>query len=1002
MLAPAALRGSPAVASAVKSPSAAARRAFHTSVCSWTTQSPGGEPADDPSTDHNPGAEPQAGTETSGGRIRGHGLGSLRARQARRQTAAPLPPVEIPKEFLQKNVYLHHPLRQPRLPGPLLEDAKNIKISRLFADEGPGSGKKLQALATYFEDLVSSLLERQATVTELFDKWSNKDLTLSVRYARQTVRCWDDIIDAAWHYVDSIYPARRPEYSYKVRPAWWWDVYKDYDRRSNTFRHSWLDVSLARPPQVQAAGLFDYPTAHALADLPFETKRMLRKSLLYSLETPAPPDFDSRTHKRPITVLSLSGYGGKSIPEAFGEYVAYGGNVDLVRLDAYELSVIVGEYIGQNWAYARGAVSMLGFRTAELGGRLPQTPEVTERRQDEDESDPDTRITGLPVVSTIEEGLSKIKQGAADCFPKWELLKVDKALDQIIRCRELIHPSTKSRPLIIQVHDIVELSMTMEGSHLINRLRALVDAAWQSGAKITILGTSSCEHPSEEYQSALRELSFDDFVVTRHIQPDLADKQTAADADKTPFSLRKADNYAENMLNVKRMLRSMSRDLSLGFPDPFHKGLRAFRVREGHTWPILRDDILPVSEIYHLASSYCAWEARDKGNGFAGFVERICLGPLRHKADQSCPKKRADEDADSGKPANETEKSKAEPWTSTMKLNDYEKRVSTGKIDRENLRTSFADVHVPPETISALKLLTSLTLVRPDAFSYGVLAQDKIPGCLLYGPPGTGKTMLAKAVAKESGANMLEISGAMIHDKWVGESEKLIRAVFTLAKRLSPCVVFIDEADSLFASRSMFANRVAHRDHLNQFLREWDGMNETNAFIMVATNRPFDLDEAVLRRLPRKILVDLPLKDDRAAIMHLLLKGETLDPSVDIPRYAEMTRLYSGSDLKNMCVAAAMSAVEEENAAAAKHTGPEPFRYPERRVLRHDHFERALKQIPASISEDMASLKMIRKFDDEYGSGRKDKKKKTMGFGVAEQEPSPDSREARIRQGAQP
>jgi SpoVK/Ycf46/Vps4 family AAA+-type ATPase len=244
--------------------------------------------------------------------------------------------------------------------------------------------------------------------------------------------------------------------------------------------------------------------------------------------------------------------------------------------------------------------------------------------------------------------------------------------------------------------------------------------------------------------------------------------------------------------------------------------------------------------------------------------------------------------------------------------------------------------------------------------------------------------MLAKAVAKESGANMLEVSGASINDKWVGESEKLIRAVFTLAKKLTPCVVFIDEADSLLASRSMFANRASHREHINQFLKEWDGMEETNAFIMVATNRPFDLDDAVLRRLPRKILVDLPLEDDRRAILKLQLKGEILDDSVSLDEYAKRTPYYSGSDLKNMCVAAAMAAVEEENEAAAKHKGPHPFQYPERRILRKVHFEKALKSIPASISEDMVSLKLIRKFDEEYGNRKRSAKKSSMGFGFAE------------------
>jgi SpoVK/Ycf46/Vps4 family AAA+-type ATPase len=234
---------------------------------------------------------------------------------------------------------------------------------------------------------------------------------------------------------------------------------------------------------------------------------------------------------------------------------------------------------------------------------------------------------------------------------------------------------------------------------------------------------------------------------------------------------------------------------------------------------------------------------------------------------------------------------------------------------------------------------------------------------------------------------MLELSGATINDKYVGESEKLIRAVFTLAKRLSPCVIFIDEADALLANRGMGLNRTVHRELINQFLRQWDGINETNAFIMVATNRPFDLDDAVLRRLPRKLLMDLPTKTDREALLKLLLRGETLDPSVSLPELSTLTPFYSGSDLKNLCVAAAMSAVEEENISFAKYTRDggkvEKWRWPEKRILTKKHFDKGLKQIPASISEDMPSLKAIRRFDEEYGDGKKGRKKsKGMGFGI--------------------
>ncbi|KAL5612960.1 hypothetical protein BROUX41_003962 [Berkeleyomyces rouxiae] len=336
---------------------------------------------------------------------------------------------------------------------------------------------------------------------------------------------------------------------------------------------------------------------------------------------------------------------------------------------------------------------------------------------------------------------------------------------------------------------------------------------------------------------------------------------------------------------------------------------------------------------------------------------------------------------------------------SSGKFNENEKKLLAGLVNASLIKTTFADVQAPPATIQALKLLTMLSLQRPEAFGYGVLARDRIPGCLLYGPPGTGKTLLAKAVAKESGANMLQISGASINEMWVGQGEKNVAAVFSLAKKLAPLVIFIDEADALLASRSRTSSMTSHREIINEFLREWDGMSSTNAFIMVATNRPFDLDEAVLRRLPRKLLIDLPVQSDRAAILKILLRDEQLDPDVSIEALAKLTPLYSGSDLKNMCVAAAMAAVREETEEADRHAdNDQPYTYPARRTLRQSHFDHALKEIGASISEDMDSMKAIRKFDDLHGKPGQRKKKTSMGFAMpGEDKKTVDAEDVRVR-----
>ncbi|KAK7720937.1 hypothetical protein SLS64_001230 [Diaporthe eres] len=273
---------------------------------------------------------------------------------------------------------------------------------------------------------------------------------------------------------------------------------------------------------------------------------------------------------------------------------------------------------------------------------------------------------------------------------------------------------------------------------------------------------------------------------------------------------------------------------------------------------------------------------------------------------------------------------------------------------------------------------------------YGILAAERIRGCLLYGPPGTGKTLLAKAVAKETGANVLEVTAASIQHSQVGVSEKTVRSLFSLAKRadLSPLIIFVDEADSLLGSRDgggADSSGGWRRSVMNQFLREMDGLEASSACVMLATNRPFDLDDAVLRRLPRKLLVDMPLEADRAAILRIHLAGEELDPAVSVDDIARRTPLYSGSDLKNVCVAAAMACVYEgfggERGSAGQTTEVSSRR--RRRVLSAAHFEVALSEISASVSVDMASLRAIKRFDDKYGgdAGAKRQRKAGVGFG---------------------
>ncbi|KAI1045249.1 hypothetical protein LB505_004969 [Fusarium chuoi] len=965
----------------------------------------GDKPPGQPAAVEEEDVQPQNGTETAPGRSRVRTSTSVKNRIARKHAAPALPPVKLPQTFLDDNVTLHHARRRPRLPIALAEDAKQPKTSSIFvdpqvADKKTRTTESNRALEDYFDATFTAMFEKVAdrvkAVVSLDASCYTEEL---VHKLTSLTRAYDMLLDSAWHLADSLYPARHAEYIYTSKPFWWWHYYKDFDRHAQEFRDQFLSVQTGLDSILDYDWRLDHSLAQAITDLPILTFSSIRSALRRELTTPPPPDSESKNLKRQITLLSMSGYSGQAISEAVAEHIAYFNDADLVKLNAQDLSVIVGDYLDQDWAYSRGSLSNMGFRAAEMNGKLYKDPDVVTRHEEED-NDPDTGVINIRAASSsLEDELSKIKQGGYDPFGKWENLKIDKVLDQIIQAAEIKQGSPREKPLIIHIHDFIELSMTLEGSMLITRLRNIVDSAWQQGSKVAILGTSSSEQPSEEYQSTLRDLSIGDFVISRHIDPSRTLRQPkpsgGLQSSNGHFALQDTDIFVENVQNINRMLKSLGSQCTLELSDAH---MKIFMHATDTRAQMLKKSILPLPEVYNIACAAKRHEEEAAGAAPGGVYERLLMGPLRQRPGQRYLDEPEQDGKTEGKDSQKKDEDSQPGGRAAMKLNEYEKRISSGHINRQNLRTTFDDVHVPKETISALKLLTTLALVRPDAFSYGVLAQDKIPGCLLYGPPGTGKTLLAKAVAKESGANMLEISGATINDKWVGESEKLIRAVFTLAKKISPCVVFIDEADSLLANRSMLGARASHRSHINQFLKEWDGLEETEAFIMVATNRPFDLDDAVLRRLPRRLLVDLPLHADRTAILRILLKGETLDPAVSLESLAKRTPYYSGSDLKNACVAAAMAAVEEENEAAAHHSGPEPYEYPKKRILRQDHFDKALRQIPASISEDMQSLKQIRKFDEEYGAKKKGAKK-TMGFSVGVEKKLADAEDVRIRRG---
>ncbi|WMV36275.1 hypothetical protein MTR67_029660 [Solanum verrucosum] len=293
--------------------------------------------------------------------------------------------------------------------------------------------------------------------------------------------------------------------------------------------------------------------------------------------------------------------------------------------------------------------------------------------------------------------------------------------------------------------------------------------------------------------------------------------------------------------------------------------------------------------------------------------------------------------------------------------NDFEKRLLADVIPPSDIGVTFGDIGALENVKDTLKELVMLPLQRPELFCKGQLTKP-CKGILLFGPPGTGKTMLAKAVATEAGANFINISMSSITSKWFGEGEKYVKAVFSLASKIAPSVVFVDEVDSMLGRRENPGEHEAMRKMKNEFMVNWDGLrtkDKERVLVLAATNRPFDLDEAVIRRLPRRqviivqLMVNLPDAPNREKILRVILAKEELTPNVDLEAIANMTEGYSGSDLKNLCVTAAHCPIREilekekkEKALAVAESRPVPALHSsvDVRPLNKDDFKYAHEQ----------------------------------------------------------
>ncbi|MEM4907117.1 MAG: CDC48 family AAA ATPase, partial [Sulfolobales archaeon] len=212
-----------------------------------------------------------------------------------------------------------------------------------------------------------------------------------------------------------------------------------------------------------------------------------------------------------------------------------------------------------------------------------------------------------------------------------------------------------------------------------------------------------------------------------------------------------------------------------------------------------------------------------------------------------------------------------------------------------------------------LKEAVEWPLKYPESFKR--LGIEPPKGVLLYGPPGCGKTLLAKAVANESGANFIAIKGPEILSKWVGESERAVREIFKKARIYAPSVVFLDEIDSIAPMRGVYEDTHVTERIVSQLLTELDSIEKLrNVSVIAATNRPDLVDPALLRpgRFDKIIYVPPPDKKARLEILKVHTRNVPLAEDVDIEKLAELTEGYSGADIEALVREAALIALRQD------------------------------------------------------------------------------------------
>ncbi|OJJ30182.1 hypothetical protein ASPWEDRAFT_701433 [Aspergillus wentii DTO 134E9] len=485
------------------------------------------------------------------------------------------------------------------------------------------------------------------------------------------------------------------------------------------------------------------------------------------------------------------------------------------------------------------------------------------------------------------------------------------------------------QPAIIHLRDAGQVYNTPRGKKVIKNLRMGVQNVRKSNIPVLIIASCLQKSADDDDDSNSVYSSESGYMwedPTSGLDRKLLVSSTAQFVFNSPLLPKQqiAIQSEANRLRIKRETRRLTEALRCSLPERVLPDTKPIDLSK-----YARDGKLPEIDRDRVVKQAVGFVARK------GALDMNDLNQILDRAMRLNSK-------EDGSLAERLEKIKAD-------CNSFEAKLLHCIVDTDKQKVGYDDVIMNQASKDRVKTLVAMSRIQFEATSQELINSTRISGALFHGPPGTGKTQLARAIASDSHATMLNVSPADIKSRWAGETQKSIKAAFSLAKKLSPCIIFIDEVDAVFYRRSS-EDEAWQRQALTQFLQEMDGLltGRDTPLVLGATNRPDDLDDAFSRRLPHKVMFELPGEEERRKILNLFLKKSDLDPSFDMDSLVQSTDGYSGSDLRSLCAEAALIfATEHVNSQQPGDDGVISCKI----VLKNDHFTEALRKNDRSSSD---------------------------------------------------